>query len=441
MSDHLRLKVAKVFRPLWMSDTRYLGAKGGRGSGKSHDRATNLLIRMIDEPDTDVACIREIQGTLAESVHKLLADKIHGLGMGAEFQVLENEIRRIGGRGKIIFKGMKDQNADSIKSMEGVDIAWWEEAQTASSRSLQLLRPTIRKPGSQVWFTWNPRFKSDPVDVFFNHTLADEEKTLVTANWYDNPWFTDELEAERQIDLRGDRDTYEHVWEGAYQAASDMQFIQDREVRAAMEREVYTDLSDVLIMGVDVARYGDDSTRIVFRRGMDASSMPSIEMNKADTMTVAGKVKELSDRHGVDAVFIDETGVGAGVVDRCLQLQMDNVIGVNYSSKADRDVPGLEKCANKRAEMWALMRMAIRQGLQLPKSERLQADLTGPLYKFDVHNAILLEKKEDMKKRGLRSPDEADALGLTFAYPVTARRVMAQFERDRRNAEPYNPWG
>lgn len=437
----LRLKVAKVFRPLWMSDKRYLGAKGGRGSGKSHDRGTNVLIRMIDEPDTDVACIREVQGTLAESVHKLLATKIHSLGMGAEFQILENEIRRNGGRGKAIFRGMKDQNADSIKSLEGIDIAWWEEAQTASKRSLELLRPTIRKPGSQIWFTWNPRFKSDPVDVFFNHTLSDEEKTLVTANWNHNPWFTKELEDERQIDLRGERDTYEHVWEGAYQAASDMQFIQDREVRAAMAREAYTDLSDVLIMGVDVARYGDDSTRIVFRRGMDAASMPSIELRKLDTMTVAGRVKELSDQHNVDAVFIDETGVGAGVVDRCLQLQMDNVIGVNYANSADRSVPGLEKCANKRAEMWALMRMAIRQGLQLRQCERLQADLTGPLYKFNVDNAILLEKKEDMKKRGLRSPDEADALGLTFAYPVTARRVMEAHKRQQARAETYNPWG
>lgn len=440
MSDGiLRLKVPKVFRPLWHSTKRYKGAKGGRGSGKSHDRGTELLVRMTQDYDLDAACIREVQGTLADSVHKLLADKIQSLQMGSEFQVLENEIRRNGG-GKIIFKGMKDQNADSIKSMEGVGIAWWEEAQTASKRSLELLRPTIRKAGSQIWFTWNPRFKHDPVDVFFNHTLDESEKTLVTANWYNNPWFTEELEAERQIDLRGDRDTYEHVWEGAYQAAADTQFILDRDVRAAIKREAYTDLTDVLIMGVDVARFGDDTTTIFMRRGQDATGEVH-RFRKLDLMQVAARVKDLSDRNDVDAVFIDETGLGAGVVDRCKQLQMDNVIGVNFSAGPDRMVQGMPKVKNKRAEMWALMRMAIQTDLQLPDDEELFADLTGPLYSFDTNNAIQLEKKEDMKKRGLRSPDKADALALTFAYPVTAKRVERAHDMRQRREETYNPWG
>lgn len=428
-----------MFQPLWRSTKRYKGAKGGRGSGKSHDRGLECLIRMIQDPDTDVACIREVQGTLADSVHKLLATKIHTQGMGAEFQVLENEIRRNGGRGKIIFKGMKDQNADSIKSMEGMDIAWWEEAQTASARSLELLRPTIRKAGSQIWFTWNPRFKSDPVDMFFNHTLRADEFDLVTANWWDNPYFTQELEDERQIDLRGDPDTYAHVWEGAYQAASDMQFIHDAAVRKAMAREVYTDISDELIMGVDVARYGDDRSTIFLRRGMDASTHKIITKEKLSTMQLAGLIKELSDSMDVDGVFIDETGVGAGVVDRCLQLQMDNVIGVNFASAPDRVVQGLPKTANKRAEMWAMMRMAIDAGLQLPQDDQLQSDLTGPLYKYNTDNAIILEKKEDMKKRGIRSPDKADALALTFAYPVTAKRVLqAHNNRQNRNHSPWD---
>lgn len=227
---------------------------------------------------------------------------------------------------------------------------------------------------------------------------------------------------------------------GLFPNKSVTQFIGEDDVRRAQKREVYTDLSDVLIMGVDVARFGDDKSVIWFRRGMDCTTIPMIVLENVDTMQLAARIKAESDRHAADAVFIDEGGIGAGVVDRCLQLQMDNVMGVNFGSKADRTVPGLERCKNKRTEMWALMRMAI-PNLVLPPGEDLVEELTAPTYSYDEKNAIVLETKKEMKKRGIPSPDKADALALTFAYPVTARRVMAQFERERRKAEPYNPWG
>ena len=132
-------------------------------------------------------------------------------------------------------------------------------------------------------------------------------------------------------------------------------------------------------------------------------------------------------------------GVGGGVVDRLVQLGMTNVFGVNFGSAADRSIPGCPRTANKRAEMWATMREAIRTGLALPDDDGLADELTAPLYSYDPHNAILLEKKADMKKRLLRSPDRADALALTYAYPVTARRVMQAHEAV--TLDSYNPWG
>ena len=122
------------------------------------------------------------------------------------------------GDGLIIFQGMVDATAESIKSLEGYNIAWVEEAQTLSARSLALLRPTIRAENSEIWFSWNPRRKSDAVDQFLRGAKPDNA-IVVKANWRDNPWFPSVLEEERQLDLGKFADRYHHVWEGDYARA------------------------------------------------------------------------------------------------------------------------------------------------------------------------------------------------------------------------------
>lgn len=215
-----------------------------------------------------------------------------------------------------------------------------------------------------------------------------------------------------------------------------MQFIGGGIVRQAMERTPFAQLGDELVLGVDVARFGDDRSVIKMRRGRDGRTMPAIKLQGADTMAVAAQVMAVIDRMQPDGVFIDEGGVGGGVVDRCRQMGY-SVIGVNFGGKADRVIDGVPKCANKRAQMWATMREWIRDGGAIEDSRALEMDLTGPLYSYDTHNAIVLEKKSDMKKRGVASPDEADALALTFAYPVVAR--SAERMKEQRAAEDYHP--
>lgn len=402
----------------------------------------HMVVKMLEEPGVRCACVREVQDSIRDSVRQLLVRAMQRMGVAHEFDLLEQELRHKRHGATVIFKGMKDQNAESIKSMEGIKYCWWEEAQTASDKSIRLLRPTIRAPGSQLWFTWNPRKRTDPVDLLLRGgATTDAERCVVKANYMDNKWFPEELELERQIDERGDEENYSHVWLGAYQVTSDMQFIADKDVRAAQAREVYTDLNDVVILGVDVARFGDDKSVIQIRRGMDAKSFPPIIREKVDTMTLAGLVKETSDKHDADMVFIDEGGIGAGVVDRCHQLGMRNVVGINFGAASDRVVIGLPKTLNKRTEMWAVMRMALQSSLCLRESDKLGGELTGPLYSYDEQNRIRLEKKSDMKKRGVPSPDEADALALTFAYPVEARRAMEMHEARQQAQQEYNPWG
>jgi phage terminase large subunit len=159
----LRIETPRWAVPLFQP-ARYKAAHGGRGSGKSHFFAEMLIEEHIMNPNRRTVCVREVQKSLAQSVKRLLEDKIEKLGVQSAFIVQETVIKSAHGSGMIIFQGMQNHTSDSIKSLEGYDCAWVEEAQSLSQRSLDLLRPTIRKEGSELWFTWNPSQDTDPVD-------------------------------------------------------------------------------------------------------------------------------------------------------------------------------------------------------------------------------------------------------------------------------------
>ena len=206
-------KVPKVFVPL-LSPSRYKGAHGGRGSGKSHFFAEMLVARMISSK-CDAVCIREVQKSLQQSVKKLIELKIEALGLGHRFRVLQTHIESDLG-GIITFQGMQNHTADSIKSLEGYDIAFVEEAQSLSQRSLDLLRPTIRKEKSQIWFCWNPNNHTDPVDAFLRGDNPHPDSIVVKADFKDNPWLPDVLKQELEYDQKRDPDKFAHVWLGEY---------------------------------------------------------------------------------------------------------------------------------------------------------------------------------------------------------------------------------
>lgn len=215
----LKLNVSRKFSQLW-KPSRYKGAHGGRGSGKSHGFAEMLVARCIQNPGTRAACLREVQKSLKNSVKLLVEDKIRAMGVSHLFEVLEAEIRTPGG-GIIIFQGMMNHTADSIKSLEGFDIAWVEEAQGLSQRSLDLLRPTIRKPGSELWFGWNPNKPTDPVDALLRGDNPPIDATVIEMNFSDNPWLPEELKADLADDRRRDPDKFQHVWGGNYSLNSE----------------------------------------------------------------------------------------------------------------------------------------------------------------------------------------------------------------------------
>jgi phage terminase large subunit len=221
----LRIETAKAFQPL-LAASSYKGAWGGRGSGKSHFFGGMLIEDSLTEPGDNGAglrsvCIREVQKDLAQSSKALVEAKLSDFGLGERdgFKVFRDVIQTPRD-GLIIFKGMNDYTSESVKSLEGFKRAWWEEAQTATANSLNLLRPTLRADGSQLWFSWNARRKTDPVDVMLRGKQTPTDSVVVNANWRDNPWRTGRLTQERLDCLRMQPDQYEHIWEGGYVTVS-----------------------------------------------------------------------------------------------------------------------------------------------------------------------------------------------------------------------------
>lgn len=241
----LRLETPRALAPL-LQRSRYKGAHGGRGSGKSHFFAGLLIKRALTKKELRTIYVQKIQRNLDQSVKRLLEDKIAAYNAGSYFRVLRSHIETPGG-GRISFEGMQDHTAQSIKSLEGYTVAWVEEAQQLSAESLKLLRPTIRAPGSELWFSWNPTEPTDPVDQLLRGDEIPEGAIVGDVSWSDNPWFPPELEAERAYDAQRDPDTYAHVWEGQYRQRSDAIVFKNWEIG---EPPVETD-DDIIRLGAD----------------------------------------------------------------------------------------------------------------------------------------------------------------------------------------------
>ena len=249
----LDLQVARWARPL-LEPARYKGAKGGRSRGGSHFFAERAVLAMLFDPDLGFVCIREVQRSLKFSAKKLVEAKIRQLGLIEHFEILTTEIRRRGGSGIMIFEGMQDHTADSLKSLEGFGRAWVEEAQSLSQRSLNLLLPTIRLPQSEIWFSWNPYQQDDPVEQLFIGLAKADYPTVsgraqgpdfcvVHATYLDNPFEAENAESIKEANrMRAlDADAYEHIWLGGYDIKSDAKVLAGKYVVEEFDVPYHTD--------------------------------------------------------------------------------------------------------------------------------------------------------------------------------------------------------
>ena len=213
----LQINTPRWALPLLEPDMRYRGAHGGRGSGKSHFFAEMLVERAV-ESQLFAVCIREVQKSLTQSSKQLIENKIETLGVGHLFEIQRDKITCSNGS-LIIFMGLQNHTADSIKSIEGIDVVWIEEAQSISAHSLELLRPTLRKKDAEIWASWNPENPTDAIEFIRGDAMP--RTVCVEVNYTDNPWFSEtSLPDEMEYDRSRDIDRYNHVWLGQFQRNS-----------------------------------------------------------------------------------------------------------------------------------------------------------------------------------------------------------------------------
>ena len=417
----LKLTPEKQERYLWLYQSQvvpclevfrqpapYKITAGGRGSGKSWSFAS-LLSQKLTAEKHNLLCCREIQKSLEDSSYKLLVETIERLnlkGWVIKKDTLENE-----NGSRVIFRGLKDLRAgNAIKSLEGYDLAWLEEAQAISLESLQLLLPTIRMNGSEIWACYNPNTEEDAIEML----KAREGAISVKCNWSDNPWFTERLAKEREADYKFNPELARHIWEGEYLAQADNAVMSRLAVHEAMEREV--DSEGDYQIAVDVARYGSDSSIISMRKGLKMIDLK--EYKNISLVELCGHIEVMAGNNHDMTIKVDETGVGGGVVDILQGRGYRNVIGINFGSKPQ----DTDKFADLPSEMWCTFPIS---DVSLLNDSGLFHELTDRRFSYDHKARRQVESKDSYKARnGGKSPDKADSVLMLYYEPKINRPML-----------------
>lgn len=371
---------------------------GGRGSSKSWGFASLLIQKMTKEPHRLVCC-REIQKSIDESSYRLLCDTIYRLqakGWDIKKECLDHE-----NGSHIIFRGLRDMRAaNAIKSLEGYDLCWLEEAHSISRESLEVLLPTIRKNEAEIWACWNPETPDDPIEKLKGR----EGAVCVEMNWEDNPWFTERSRIEMEQDYKEDPDNAEHVWGGKFRKQGDNCIMNRVSILEAMKRSA--DNEGAISIGVDCARYGNDRTTMFKRKGLQ---LIEYKVYKKTSITEEADLFEIfCGRDKNVHACIDGGGVGGGLIDVLRERGYRNITEVNFGERAmDTD-----KYDSAASEMWFTFPLSECGILDIPE---LMTELSDRRYKFNNKGQKVVESKDDYKKRhGGKSPDLADGLLLCF---------------------------
>lgn len=356
---------------------------------------------------------------------------------------------------EFMFYGIKN-NPTKIKSLEGIDICWMEEAEAVSKESWEILIPTIRKPGSEIWVSYNPKNILDDTHQRFVISPPDDI-CLLTVNYSDNPWFPEVLRLEMEECKRKDYDLYLHIWEGEPVADSDMAIIKPSWIAAAVDAHKLLgfDIAGEKRVGFDVADEGEDSNALTLRHGSVAVDVQ--DWDKGDVIESANRVNLYAEQQQADEIIYDSIGVGAGVKAQLGRIAKVNVQGFNaggavlhpdseyMAGKKNKDM-----FANIKAQAWWHVRdrfyktwrsvearkadpnchleyqpdELISLVSSIPKLEYLKAELSRPWVDYDGNGKVKVESKKDMKKRGIPSPNMADSLIMAFAPLIRKPMVI-----------------
>jgi hypothetical protein len=406
------MQIPNKLKPFFDDPQTHNIFEGGRGGGKTRTVAT-LIIEIMNQAPLNIICGREIQKSLKESSFLVLKQEIYRLGYGSRFNIIESQgVIESHTGGRAVFIGLQQHTVDSIKSYESFHWAWIEEAQSVSKSSLETLIPTLRTDGhfSACGFTWplrmflytlNPYTWDDPINLVLPDSRTDTRRIII--NHSDNPWFPKALEKERlEAKATMSADEYLRIWEGIPYDNAENAIVTRTQASAAMSRRVSEEGGTVT--GADIARFGDDATVFVKRKGLQVVDMKV--MYKKDTQTVASLLADFAEG---GRIVIDDTGVGGGVTDRLNALGCQ-VVPVNFGGKPMNK----KKYPDIISEMWFNLADQIGN-IGLLDDKELLAELSSRHYKYTADEKRKVESKEDYKSRtGRHSPDRADSVILCY---------------------------
>lgn len=407
MGSEVRIGAASDIFDAYMKPSRYKALFGGRGSSKSHFFAEAMIGNAAINKGFRAVCIREVQKSLKESAKRLLEDKIDAMGFNNRFDI-QKDVIITPGNGIIIFQGMQDHTADSIKSLEGFNVAWVEEAQTLSAKSLEMLRPTIRTPLSELWFSWNPRSASDPVDQFFRGLTPPDNAIIRKINYDDNKLFPDELEAERLHDLKNNPDRYAHIWLGEFEPQA---------------------------IGAIWTRQNIHDNRVGEMPCERARTVVAVDPAVSDT--------DKSDEHGISVVALGDNSHGYLLEDASLHGSPHQwaTRAVAMYDKWDADAIVIEK--NQGGDMCRFTLETIRKGIRIievhaTRGKHVRAEPISALYSVgrmhhvgafpELENQLCLFTSSGYE--GDKSPDRAESMiwAATELFPKMTTEKPAEVE-------------
>jgi len=378
---------------------------GGRGAGAKSWSIASLLVQKAHREKVNILCTREIQLSLEESVYRLIIDtveRLHYQGWTITKEYIASPCGSL-----FHFRGMKDLRAAmAIKGLEGIDIVWGEEASSFTNDSLDILLPTIRKAGSELWFSFNRETESDPVwERFVKEPRSDSIVVWLEPGRTDNPWWNKELQDEMDADYKRDPDQAEHIWGGQPRKQGQNAILSRTDIRGAMDRNI--EAVGATEIGVDVARFGDDMTVMYKRKGLKV--LDKREFSGQDTQRTAKEAWTLAGNDPTIAIKVDDSGVGGGVTDRLKEFGAHVIPIINNGEPKDKD-----KFTSAGDEMW--FEFPVKEA-DIPNDPQLMTELSGRLYDYDNKGRRKIESKKEYKKRYGKSPDNADALLLCFYNP------------------------
>lgn len=395
----------QLFEPWWSVAV----IEGGRYSLKSHTLARVCLIKAMQQRSR-IACLRQFQRNIGDSSYQLLADLIVQYGLSSEFSLTQDSIKEAKTQSNFIFKGLDRNVETTIKSLEGIDFAWVDEAQTITKKSIQVLDPTLRKENAQLVFTLNRLTDLDPVLVEYITNPERDDVLHLQLDYHiaeKNGWLTDRIKKKIEYSRIHSPEDYAHIYLGKALNQSDKSILSVSRVLDAMNREA--DDTGAEEVGVDVARMGNDRTEFVKRKGMRETGRKTY--TKLRTTEVCDKLEAFVDYNKLILIKIDDTGLGGGVTDEMLKRGY-NIMPLNFGSKAvDSD-----KYPNLISEAWFYLQKVI-DDISIANNRDLLTELSSREWKMDSHGRRGVESKDDYKKRGFRSPDLADATILCFYTP------------------------